>query len=155
MGLAAANIGNASDIIACPGLDYCALATARSIPIAQALSDCLFPREAKGELRGISINISGCINACGHHHAANIGILGLNKAEKENYQITVGGRSDEGARVGNILGPGVNAEQVPIVIHRIIDKYLSEQREGEDFSAVYDRIGKEGFKEAAYVDLAG
>ena len=155
MGLAAANIGNASDIIACPGLDYCALATARSIPIAQALSDSLFPRESKGELRGISINISGCINACGHHHAANIGILGLNKAEKENYQITVGGRSDEGARVGNILGPGVNAEQVPIVIHRIIDKYLSEQREGEDFSAVYDRIGKEGFKEAAYVDLAG
>ena len=155
MGLAAANIGNASDIIACPGLDYCALATARSIPIAQALSESLFPREAKGELRGISINISGCINACGHHHAANIGILGLNKAEKENYQITVGGRSDEGARVGNILGPGVNAEQVPIVIHRIIDKYLSEQRVGEDFSAVYDRIGKEGFKEAAYVDLAG
>ena len=155
MGLAAANVGNASDIIACPGLDYCALATARSIPIAQALSESLFPREAKGELRGISINISGCINACGHHHAANIGILGLNKAEKENYQITVGGRSDEGARVGNILGPGVNAEQVPIVIHRIIDKYLSEQRVGEDFSAVYDRIGKEGFKEAAYVDLAG
>ena len=155
MGLAAANIGNASDIIACPGLDYCALATARSIPIAQALSESLFPREAKGELQGISINISGCINACGHHHAANIGILGLNKAEKENYQITVGGRSDEGARVGNILGPGVNAEQVPIVIHRIIDKYLSEQRVGEDFSAVYDRIGKEGFKEAAYVDLAG
>ena len=155
MGLAAANIGNASDIIACPGLDYCALATARSIPIAQALSESLFPREAKGELRGISINISGCINACGHHHAANIGILGLNKAEKENYQITVGGRSDEGARVGNILGPGVNAEQVPIVIHRIIDKYLSEQRVGEDFSAVYERIGKEGFKEAAYVDLAG
>jgi len=152
-GLAAANVGSASDIIACPGLDYCGLATARSIPIAQALSDTLFPREAKGELKGISINISGCINACGHHHAANIGILGLNKAEKENYQITVGGRSDAGARVGNILGPGVNADQVPTVINRIIDKYLNEQRSGEDFSAVYDRIGKEGFKEAAYVDL--
>ena len=153
-GLAAGNIGSASDIIACPGLDYCALATARSIPIAQALSQTLHPREAKGELQGISINISGCINACGHHHAANIGILGLNKAEKENYQITVGGRSDEGARVGSILGPGVGAEQVPIVVNNIIDKYLAERREGEDFASVYDRLGKDGFKEAAFVGVA-
>ena len=155
LGLASANVGNASDIIACPGLDYCALATARSIPIAQALSDSLFPREEKGDLQGVSINISGCINACGHHHAANIGILGLNKAERENYQITLGGRADEGARVGRILGPGVDADQVPGVIHRILDIYIAERRPGEDFSAVYDRLGKDIFREAAYVDLKG
>lgn len=154
LGLATGNIGNASDIIACPGLDYCALATARSIPIAQALSETLVPRETKGELNGVSINISGCINACGHHHAANIGILGLNKAERENYQITLGGRADEGARVGQILGPGVDADQVPGVINRILDTYLAERQDGEDFSAVYDRLGKDIFKEAAYVDLA-
>ncbi len=155
LGLATGNIGKASDIIACPGLDYCALATARSIPIAQALSHTLVPREAKGDLQGVSINISGCINACGHHHAANIGILGLNKAERENYQITLGGRSDEGARVGQILGPGVDADQVPGVINRILDTYLSARQEGEDFCAVYDRLGKDTFKEAAYVGLAG
>ena len=151
-GLAAGNVGNASDIIACPGLDYCALATARSIPIAQALSETLFEREAKGDLQGVSINISGCINACGHHHAANIGILGLNKAERENYQITLGGRADEGARVGQILGPGVDADQVPGLINRILDTYVAERQAGEDFSAVYDRLGKDVFKEVAYVD---
>ena len=155
LGLATGNIGNASDIIACPGLDYCALATARSIPIAQALSETLVPREANGDLQGISINISGCINACGHHHAANIGILGLNKAERENYQITLGGRSDEGARVGQILGPGVDADQVPGVINRILDTYVAARQDGEDFGAVYERLGKEAFKEAAYVGLTG
>ena len=151
LGLETPNIGTASDIIACPGLDYCALATARSIPIAQRLSEVLGPREADGSLDGVSINISGCINACGHHHAANIGILGLNKAEKENYQITLGGRSDEGARVGEILGPGVDAEEVPGVISRVLDKYLAERGEGEDFASVYARLGKNVFKEAAYV----
>ncbi len=154
LGPATSNIGSASDIIACPGLDYCALATARSIPIAQALSKTLVPRETKGDLDGVSINISGCINACGHHHAANIGILGLNKAERENYQITLGGRADSGARIGQILGPGVDADQVPTVINRILDIYLRARQAGEDFSAVYDRLGKDVFKEAAYVDLA-
>ena len=155
LGLDTANIGNASDIIACPGLDYCALATARSIPIAQALSKTLIPREAAGDLRGVSINISGCINACGHHHAANIGILGLNKAERENYQITLGGRSDEGARVGQILGPGLDADQLPGVINRILDIYVAARQDGEDFGAVYERLGKDRFKEAAYVGLTG
>ena len=155
LGLATGNIGKASDIIACPGLDYCALATARSIPIAQALSETLVPREAHGELAGVSINISGCINACGHHHGANIGLLGLNKAERENYQITLGGRADQDARVGQILGPGVDADQVPGVINRILDTYISARREGEDFSAVYDRLGKEAFRKAAYVGLRG
>ena len=153
LGLATGNIGSASDMIACPGLDYCALATARSIPIAQALSKTLIPRESKGDLHGVTINISGCINACGHHHGANIGILGLNKAERENYQITLGGRSDSHARVGEILGPGVDADQVPGLINRILDTYIDARQEGEDFGAVYDRVGKDIFKEAAYVDL--
>ena len=121
IGLAEDNIGEASDIIACPGLDYCGLATARSIPVAQELSTMLREREATDALGPISLNISGCINACGHHHAANIGILGLNKAEKENYQITLGGQSDENAAVGEVLGPGFDRDQVPAAIGRVLD----------------------------------
>ena len=152
VGLGEDNIGEASDIIACPGLDYCALATARSIPVAQELSTMLREREAKDDLGQSSLNISGCINACGHHHAANIGILGLNKAEKESYQITLGGRSDEQAAVGDILGPGFAQADVPGAVSKIIDTYLS-LRTGtqERFPDTYARVGKEPFKEAVYV----
>jgi sulfite reductase (NADPH) hemoprotein beta-component len=152
IGLAEDNIGEASDIIACPGLDYCGLATARSIPVAQELSTMLREREATDALGPISLNISGCINACGHHHAANIGILGLNKAEKENYQITLGGRSDENAAVGEVLGPGFDRDQVPAAIGRVLDTYLS-LRTGADerFPDTYARVGKAPFKEAVYV----
>ncbi|ORE96276.1 ferredoxin--nitrite reductase [Stappia sp. 22II-S9-Z10] len=154
-GLATANIGLTSDIIACPGLDYCALATARSIPIAQALSAQISAFEAdaraKGEdPSGPTINISGCINACGHHHAANIGILGLNKAEKESYQITLGGRADENAAVGEILGPGFAAEEVPAVIARIIATWREHRTANESFVATYERVGKAVFKTAIY-----
>ncbi|MEM7299460.1 MAG: nitrite/sulfite reductase [Pseudomonadota bacterium] len=151
-GLAESNIGLASDIIACPGLDYCALATARSIPIAQELSDRLSQREAEGKADGITLNISGCINACGHHHAANIGILGLNRKETENYQITLGGRSDGKAQVGEVLGPGFSAHDLPDAIERIIDAYHAKKQDGESFHDVYTRIGKAEFKEAVYVD---
>ena len=152
IGLGEDNIGEASDIIACPGLDYCALATARSIPVAQELSTMLRAREAADDLGPISLNISGCINACGHHHAANIGILGLNKAEKENYQITLGGRSDERASVGEILGPGFAQDDVPGAVSKIIDTYLRLRAgEQERFPDTYARVGKEPFKEAVYV----
>ena len=152
VGLGEDNIGEASDIIACPGLDYCALATARSIPVAQELSSMLRDREAKDELGSISLNISGCINACGHHHAANIGILGLNKAEKESYQITLGGRSDENAAVGDILGPGFAQADVPGAVSKIIDTYLDLRTSTQErFPDTYARVGKEPFKEAVYV----
>jgi sulfite reductase (NADPH) hemoprotein beta-component len=151
--LAEANIGLASDIISCPGLDYCALATARSIPVAQKLSQELRAREKREDLRGITVNISGCINACGHHHAATIGILGLNRAEQENYQITLAGRADEGAQVGNILGPGFAAEALPGAIHRILDAFQALRQTGEDLADVYARVGKDPFKQAAYDTL--
>ena len=152
IGLGEDNIGQASDIIACPGLDYCALATARSIPVAQELSTILRTREAADALGPITLNISGCINACGHHHAANIGILGLNKAEKESYQITLGGRSDEQASVGEILGPGFAQADVPGAVSKIIDTYLSLRESAEErFPDTYARVGKEPFKEAVYV----
>ncbi|MEO0382394.1 MAG: nitrite/sulfite reductase [Pseudomonadota bacterium] len=151
--LAEANIGLASDIISCPGLDYCALATARSIPVAQKLSQELRAREKREDLRGITVNISGCINACGHHHAATIGILGLNRAEQENYQITLAGRADEGAQVGNILGPGFAAEALPGAIHRILDTFQGLRQNGENLADVYARVGKDPFKQAAYETL--
>jgi sulfite reductase (NADPH) hemoprotein beta-component len=152
VGLGEDNIGEASDIIACPGLDYCALATARSIPVAQELSSMLRERETKDELGSISLNISGCINACGHHHAANIGILGLNKAEKESYQITLGGRSDENAAVGDILGPGFAQADVTGAVSTIIDTYLTLRASAQErFPDTYARVGKEPFKEAVYV----
>ena len=158
-GLASDNVGLSSDIIACPGLDYCALATARSIPIAQALSTRLRTREiaaraAGRDVAGPSINISGCINACGHHHAANIGILGLNKAESESYQITLGGRADEGAAVGEILGPGFSAEEVPNVIETIISFWHAVREPSESFTDTYARLGKAAFKDAVYREPA-
>ena len=151
-GLVAANIDHASDIISCPGLDYCTLATARSIPIAQELSKQLYAREKTHDLSGLSVNISGCINACGHHHAANIGILGLNRAEQEYYQISLGGRNDRDARVGEILGPGFSFAEIPQAVTRIVDFYLAHRRKGEDFATIYDRLGKQAFREAVYVD---
>ncbi|WMS43996.1 nitrite/sulfite reductase [Acuticoccus sp. MNP-M23] len=155
IGLATGNIGLTSDIIACPGLDYCALATARSIPIAQALSTVMRQREAKAVAEGRNpagptLNISGCINACGHHHAANIGILGLNKAEQETYQITLGGRADADAAIGDVLGPGFTAEEVPDAVARIIDVWEMVRDGGESFADTYARLGKAPFKAAVY-----
>ena len=149
-GLAEGNVGLTSDIIACPGLDYCALATARSIPVAQALSTMLRAREAETGGGTPSLNISGCINACGHHHAGNIGILGLNRAETENYQITLGGRADEGARVGEIVGPGFSAEAVPGAVETILDTWIAERRGAESFAETYERVGRAPFKAALY-----
>ena len=148
LGLAEGNVGKTSDIIACPGLDYCALATARSIPIAQNISTML---RARGEGRGMpTLNISGCINACGHHHAANIGILGLNKAERENYQITLGGRADADAAVGEIVGRGFEADEVPGAVATILDVWERERGEDEAFADTYARVGRSPFKAALY-----
>jgi sulfite reductase (NADPH) hemoprotein beta-component len=147
-GLASANIGLASDIIACPGLDYCGLATARSIPIAQVLGERLAAREeAIGKL---AIKISGCINACGHHHAGHIGILGLDKNGEEFYQITIGGSDDEHAAIGAITGPAVAAKDVPEAVDKLIDTYIGLRQNGERFPETYRRVGMSPFKEALY-----
>ncbi|HEX2017677.1 MAG TPA: nitrite/sulfite reductase [Aurantimonas sp.] len=145
-GLATANAGLVTDIIACPGLDYCALATAKSIPIAQAIATSFADEARQKEIGPLPIKISGCINACGHHHVGAIGILGLEKAGKENYQITVGGDATERAALGERLGPGIDAEDVPGAVETIVDIYLGERQAGEEFLDTVRRAGIEPFK---------
>ena len=148
--LAAANYGLAGDIIACPGLDYCALATARSIPVAQSISRKFADSKKQDEIGKLKINISGCINACGHHHVGHIGILGLDKKGEEFYQITLGGSSAENASIGTILGPGFAGHEVADAIETILDTYLKHREAGEEFLATYRRLGPKPFKEALY-----
>ena len=148
--LAAANYGLAGDIIACPGLDYCALATARSIPVAQSISRKFADSRKQDEIGKLKINISGCINACGHHHVGHIGILGLDKKGEEFYQITLGGSSAENATIGTILGPGFAGHEVADAIETILDTYLKHRAAGEEFLATYRRLGPKPFKEALY-----
>jgi sulfite reductase (NADPH) hemoprotein beta-component len=148
-GLATANAGLISDIISCPGMDYCKLATARSIPIAQEIARRFADAERQGLIGELGIKISGCINACGHHHVGNIGILGLDKAGKENYQITLGGDPGNDAALGQRLGPGVDADQVPEVIGRLVDIYLDlRTSEVERFVDVVRRVGLDPFRPA-------
>jgi sulfite reductase (NADPH) hemoprotein beta-component len=150
-GLATPNNNLVSDIISCPGLDYCALATARSIPIAQAISRRFADLDRQERIGELKIKISGCINACGHHHVGHIGILGVDKQGQEFYQITLGGRADAKAAVGRIIGPGFAAEQVPGAIERLVETYLElRQDETEPFIDVYRRVGEKPFKEKLY-----
>lgn len=148
VGLAAANLGLASDVIACPGLDYCTLANARSIPVAMAVADRLRPREA--ELGELKIKVSGCINACGHHHAGHIGILGVDRKGTENYQLLLGGSGAEDASIAQILGPGFTADGVVDAVAKVTEVYLRERRSGERFLDTFRRIGAQPFKEAVY-----
>ncbi len=147
-GLATANAGLASDIIACPGLDYCSLANARSIPVAERLSEHLAARDQ--EIGELHIKISGCINACGHHHVGHIGILGVDKNGEEFYQITIGGSADENAALGAIVGPAVPSAEVTGAVDTLIDVYLGLRRAGERFPDTYRRVGAAPFKEALY-----
>jgi len=146
-GLATANAGLITDIISCPGLDYCALATARSIPIAQEISRRFASLELQREIGKLGVKISGCINACGHHHVGAIGILGLEKKGEESYQITVGGDPTLKASIGQRLGPGLRADEVPEVIERLVQFYLSVRVDGETFIDTWRRLGHERFKE--------
>ena len=151
-GLATPNIGLISDIIACPGLDYCALANARAIPIAQSIAR-RFEDQDRAELVGeLKIKISGCINACGHHHVGNIGILGVDKKGEEFYQLSLGGSGQEDASIGKILGPGMTAEQVPDAIEALVDTYLAVRQGEERFLDTVRRVGFAPFKEAVYAD---
>ena len=148
-GLATANIGLISDIIACPGMDYCALATARSIPVAQEISQAFRAREL--DIGAMKIKISGCINACGHHHVGHIGILGLDRAGVENYQITLGGDGTETAALGERAGPGFAYDQIIPAIDRLITAYLDlRDSEGESFIEAFRRLGPKPFKDALY-----
>ena len=151
-GLATANVGLASDIIACPGMDYCALATARSIPIAQEIAERL--QEYEVEVGEMAIKISGCINACGHHHLGDIGILGLDRAGVENYQITLGGDAGADLKIGDKTGPGFGYEDVTDAIERLILAYLDLRAEGERFRDTIARTGAEPFKAALYDEEA-
>ncbi|WP_417719050.1 nitrite/sulfite reductase [Salipiger sp.] len=155
-GLGTANIGKISDIIACPGMDYCALATARSIPIAQEIATRFDELKIENDIGELKIKISGCINACGHHHVGHIGILGLDRAGVENYQITLGGDATQTAALGERTGPGFPAEEVVPAIERIVQAYM-EQRESpeETFLQTYRRLGMAPFKVALYGEDAG
>jgi sulfite reductase (NADPH) hemoprotein beta-component len=150
-GLATANIGHAGDIIACPGLDYCNLANARSIPVAQAISERFASIRRQHEIGRLTINISGCINACGHHHVGNIGLLGVEKNGTEFYQITLGGRADENAAIGTIVGPAFAYDEVPDAVETVVETYLAHRAdEDESFVDAYTRLGGQPFKEALY-----
>jgi len=149
--LATPNAGLISDIIACPGLDYCDLANARSINIAQEISTRFADLERQEKIGELKIKISGCINACGHHHVGHIGVLGVDKHGEEFYQILLGGRADEKARLAKIAGKGMAGEQVPIAIERVVTRYLElRDSENERFIDTFERVGAAPFEEAIH-----
>jgi sulfite reductase (NADPH) hemoprotein beta-component len=151
IGLATPNINLITDIIACPGLDYCSLANARSIPIAQELTKRFANHDTANLIGRLHINISGCINACGHHHVGHIGILGVEKNDEEFYQITIGGRADENAELGTLIGPAVRFEEVADVVEDIVEAYLAlRARPDELFVDTVKRLGVEPFRERVY-----
>ena len=149
--LASANVGLISDIIACPGLDYCNLANARSIPVAQQLTRRFADPARLEEIGPLRLNISGCINACGHHHVGHIGILGVDKHGEEFYQVTLGGSSSDDASIGKIVGPAFASDRIVDAIDTIVATYLQKRTDGQErFIATYRRIGIDPFKEALY-----
>ena len=149
-GLGTANAGLLTDIIACPGGDFCSLANAKSIPIAQAIQQRFDDLDYLHDLGELSLNISGCMNACGHHHIGNIGILGVDKNGSEWYQLTLGGSQGQQAALGKVIGPSFAAEQVPEVIECIVHTYVDHREEGEGFLDTFQRIGLEPFKARVY-----
>ena len=149
-GLAPANLDLITDSIACPGLDYCSLANARSIPLAQKISERFADLGRQRELGELKLKISGCINACGHHHAGHIGILGVDRKGTENYQLLLGGSGAEDASLGKITGPGFDEDGVIDAIETVTDLYLDQREDGERFIDTYRRVGMEKFKEAIY-----
>ncbi|MDT4821637.1 Sulfite reductase [compost metagenome] len=149
-GLATPNVGLLSDIIACPGGDYCSLANAKSIPIAQAIQQRFDDLDYLHDLGELSLNISGCMNACGHHHIGNIGILGVDKNGSEWYQVTIGGAQGKGSALGKVIGPSFSAAEVPEVIERLLRTYTDYREVEERFVDTLQRIGLEPFKERVY-----
>ncbi len=149
-GLGEANLDLVTDIIACPGLDYCSLANARSIPVAQKIAERFADAERQKDLGELKIKISGCINACGHHHAGHIGILGVDRKGTENYQLLLGGSGDEETSQAKITGPGFDEAGIVDAVERAVERYREIREPGERFLDTYRRVGMDGFKEAIY-----
>ncbi|MGR2737001.1 nitrite/sulfite reductase [Billgrantia sp. Q4P2] len=150
LGLANPTVGTLADLICCPGGDYCALANAKSIPVAQAIQERFDDIDYLYDLGPLDLNISGCMNACGHHHVGHIGILGVDKKGEEWYQISLGGAQGNDSSLGKILGPSFDRESVPEVIDKVLQVYVGERAEGETFIETYRRIGLKPFKERVY-----
>ena len=144
------NFSRITDIISCPGLDFCSLATARSIPVAQRISERFQDLKRQNDIGDLHINISGCINACGHHHVGHIGILGLEKNGEESYQVTLGGSSAEDADIGKIIGPAFSSEDIVDAVESLVGVYLEKRHPGERFLDTYRRVGQGPFKERLY-----
>ena len=151
-GLATPNVDRITDIICCPGMDFCALATARSIPVAKRISTRFENLKRQYDIGELRINMSGCINACGHHHVGHIGLLGVEKNGGEFYQITLGGHSGYDADIGSIVGPAFSTEDVVDAVETLVDTYLDIREEGERFLDTYRRVGNDPFKERLYGD---
>ena len=152
LGLATANAGLITDIICCPGLDYCDLANARSIPVAQEIAKRFENLDRQHEIGELKIKISGCINACGHHHAGHIGILGVDKKGVEFYQLQLGGSAAEDASIGDIMGPGFGEHEIADAVERVVEAYLKLRTPGERFLDTYRRVGMEPFRNVAYLE---
>jgi sulfite reductase (NADPH) hemoprotein beta-component len=149
-GLASANVDLVSDIIACPGLDYCSLANARSIPVAQKIAQRFADAERQRDIGELKLKISGCINACGHHHAGHIGILGVDRKGTENYQLLLGGSGAEDVSLAKIMGPGFDENGVVDAVEKVVERYREVREDGERFLDTYRRVGMDVFKEAVY-----
>lgn len=150
LNLATPNFGRITDIISCPGLDFCSLANARSIPVAQRIAERFDDIKRQNDIGDMHINISGCINACGHHHVAHLGILGVEKNGEEFYQVTLGGSSAEDADIGKIIGPAFSSEDIVDAVESLVDVYLTQRNTGERFLDTYRRVGQAPFKDRLY-----
>lgn len=153
LGFADANIGTLQDMICCPGLDFCTLANARSIPIAEKITTHFDNLDYLYDLGGLKLKMSGCINACGHHHVGHIGILGVNKKGVEFYQITLGGSASDDASIGKIIGPAFDKDEIVFALDRLLKTYIKVREEGEEFLHTYRRVGQAPFKEI-YINLS-
>jgi sulfite reductase (NADPH) hemoprotein beta-component len=148
--LATPYTGLLNDMISCPGGDFCSLANAKSIPIAEAIQRRFDNFELQKQIGEITLNISGCMNACGHHHVGNIGVLGVDKKGEEFYQVTLGGSSDRQAALGKVIGPSFAQEEMPDVVDKVLQVYLARRQNNERFIDTYNRIGIEPFQEHVY-----
>ena len=154
-GLATPNIGLLTDVVCCPGGDFCSLANAKSIPVAKAIQERFDQLDYLFDLGPLELNISGCVNACGHHHLGHIGILGVDKNNEEWYQVTLGGREGNRAAIGKVIGPSFAAAQIPEVIEKLLAAYVATRHEGEIFIDTVERLGLAPFKTAVYGELHG
>jgi len=144
------NIGLLTDIICCPGGDFCSLANAKSIPISQSIQEQFNDMDYLHDIGDLNLNISGCMNACGHHHVGHIGILGVDKDGSEWYQVTLGGNQGNFASIGKVIGPSFSAEEMPIIIKKIIEVYVDKRNEEELFIDCVERLGIDPFKKKIY-----